>query len=173
MTSLGLDLSLTATASVLLVNGEMKDYVLIKTKPSGKNPTDELNRLLLIRERLMIDDVTPDIVVVEGLAFMARNTTALVQLSGLNYLVRELLWSKDIPFVIVSPSTLKKFVTGKGNAKKDQMLLETYKRYNVSFEDDNLCDAFGLAKIGEALSAANPPITKEQDQTIEILRKQL
>lgn len=173
MTSLGLDLSLTASAAVLLEDGKIKLQELIKTKPSGKNPTEELHRLLLIREQLLLGDKLPDIAVIEGLAFMARNTTALVQLAGLNYLVRELLWSKDIPFVIVSPSTLKKFVTGRGNAKKDEMMLETYKRYHVTFKNDNSCDAYGLAKIGEALISATPSITKDQDKTIEILRQQL
>ena len=53
----------------------------------------------------------------------------------------------NLEFKIISPTTLKKFVTGKGNSGKDIMLLEVYKRWNVSFSNNNLADAYGLARM--------------------------
>ena len=51
----------------------------------------------------------------------------------------------------VAPTSLKKFVTGKGNAKKDLMLLSVYKRWGFDTTNDNKADAYGLAQFGRAL----------------------
>ena len=48
----------------------------------------------------------------------------------------------------VAPSMLKKYVTGKGTGvQKNQMLLHTYKKWGVEFNDDNAADSYGLARI--------------------------
>jgi Holliday junction resolvasome RuvABC endonuclease subunit len=50
--------------------------------------------------------------------------------------------------LIVPPTTLKKYVTGKGNGvKKSQMMLSVYKKWGVELLDDNAADAYALAKI--------------------------
>ena len=169
MISLGIDLSLTSTGFVKLENGKIIKQDLTKTKPSGDDVVKGLERLLEIVNSVNLDDVS--IAVVEGLAFMARNTSALVQLSGLNYLMREKLYYKHIPFTIVAPTTLKKFATGKGNSPKDSILLEIYKRYGISFQNDNLADAYILARIGEAL-LGEQKITKFQQEVITLLMPQ-
>jgi len=66
---------------------------------------------------------------IEGMAFMAKNTTSLVQLAALNYMVREWIVYDENKFIIVAPSSLKKFITGKGNAHKDLMMMTVYKKY--------------------------------------------
>lgn len=47
----------------------------------------------------------------------------------------------------VPPMTLKKYATGKGTAKKQEMLLQIYKRWGVEFNDDNAADAYSLARL--------------------------
>lgn len=47
----------------------------------------------------------------------------------------------------VPPMTLKKYATGKGTAKKQEMLLQIYKRWSVEFNDDNAADAYALARL--------------------------
>ena len=187
MIVLGLDLSLVGTGYVLLEDGKIKEQRLIKSKPSGKNPVKELERLIKIRgeiETISSDGtlspcsrqnpISIDLAVIEGLAFMARNSVSLVQLSALNYMVREYLYINKIPFLIVAPATLKKFVTGRGNAKKDEMLLETYKRFEESFSNDNLCDAFGLAHCGSAVLGDKQYVTtKQQEEVVKLLTNQL
>ena len=50
--------------------------------------------------------------------------------------------------LIVAPTSLKKYVTGKGNAgAKSQMILQVYKKWNVELLDDNAADSYGLARI--------------------------
>ena len=47
----------------------------------------------------------------------------------------------------VPPMTLKKFAAGKGNAKKQEMLLQIYKRWGLEFTDDNAADAYALGRL--------------------------
>jgi crossover junction endodeoxyribonuclease RuvC len=175
ITSLGLDLSLTGTGVVVLTDGKLIHKQLIKSKPNGDKPINELIRLCNIVSEIkenIIKDI--DITVIENLAFGIKKTTSLTQLAGLNYLTRLMLHELGIPFVLVAPPSLKKFITGKGIAQKDIMMLETYKKYGVSILEDNICDAYGLAQIGLALLDGNSKeTTKIQKEVINILKKQL
>lgn len=168
---LGVDLSLTATGCICLENGKIINRQLIKTKPTDKKPLSELIRLTYIRDTIVTTDVK--MVAIEGIAYGIQRTTSLSQLSGLNYLVRELFYLQDIPFVIVAPTTLKKFITGKGNCAKDLMLLEIYKRYGVSFKNDNEADAYGLSRIAEALINKKVKLTKIQQEVVKLVKQQL
>lgn len=47
----------------------------------------------------------------------------------------------------VPPMTLKKYATGKGTAKKQEMLLQIFKRWGVEFNDDNAADAYALGRL--------------------------
>lgn len=49
--------------------------------------------------------------------------------------------------LVVPPLTLKKYATGKGTSKKQEMLLQIYKRWGVEFNDDNAADAYALARL--------------------------
>ena len=174
--TLGLDLSLTGTGVVILEDGEIKVQKLIKSKPVGDLPISELKRIQKIVQdiELSLCSCTIDVAVIEGLAFMVRNATALVQLSALNYMVRAMLDRLGIPFIIVAPTSLKKFITGSGGSKKDVMLMETYKRYGVTILDDNENDAFGLAKVGEELlNPKKKDLPVFQQEVLELLKKQL
>ena len=176
MKILGLDLSLVASGVVLINDGNVELREIIKSKPNGKLPIDELLRILMIRDKIkiIVEETQPDLVMIEGLAFMARNTTALVQLAALNYLMREVVNKSGRPFVVVAPTTLKKFVTGKGNCQKDLMLLEIYKRYKEEFLDNNLADAYGLARIGlEVLQKDVSDLPKFQQEVVKLIKPQI
>jgi crossover junction endodeoxyribonuclease RuvC len=181
MITVGLDLSLVKTGIVIIHDdGEVLFSGLIKSKPSGDSLLKETQRIVKIAENIMdkidetLPDTNPDLVVIEGLAFMARNTTALVQLAGLNYLVRVLLAQFNWPFMIVAPTTLKKFITGSGRGDKDQMQMMVYKNYGFESLDNNICDAFSLATCG--LAVLGKPLkknTKPQEEVITLLKKQI
>ena len=66
----------------------------------------------------------------------------------IHYLLRIYLLEESLvhKYDIIPPNTLKKFITGKGNAKKELMLLKVYKRWGVEFNDNNMADAYSLAK---------------------------
>lgn len=174
--SAGLDLSLTGTGVVVLEDGKIIEQALIKSKPVGDKPIAELRRIQKIVGEIgvLIEKHRPYIVVIENLAFGVRNATALTQLSALNYMVRAMLAYKDIQFVLCAPTSLKKFVTGSGGAKKDVMMMETYKRWHVTILNDNECDAYGLAQIGLAILDGNSKTTtKTQKEVTDLIRKQM
>jgi len=174
---IGLDLSLTGTGVIVLKEGKLDCEQLIKSKPSSdRSYKAETLRLMKIRDQIaeIADTKEPTLALIEGLAFAIRSTTALVQLAGLNYLVREMLVERNIPFIIVSPTTLKKFITGSGTAKKDVMLLETFKRYGISFADDNLADGYALSRCGLALlGEETEKLTLKQQEVVKLLMEQL
>ena len=45
----------------------------------------------------------------------------------------------------VPPMTLKKYASGKGTSKKNEMLLKIYQRFGTEFDDDNAADSYALA----------------------------
>lgn len=172
----GIDLSLTGTGVVVIDNKSKILYqALIKTKTTN-SPTEETKRLKNIINQLPVQYLQNGItalVVIEGLAFMARNSTALVQLAGLSYLLRSMLIDLTVPFIIVAPTSLKKFTVGKGNAGKDEMMLAAYKRWGISLTNDNLADAYALARCGLALKGIDKNLIEPQKEVIKLLQTQL
>lgn len=184
MISIGIDLSLTKTGYAIVSSGgeDGKGIVIssgvIKSKPCGDLPIHEITRISKILDELNEKvndgvDQDPDIVAIEGLAFMAKGTS-LVQLAGLNYMLRASLMISDWKFIIVAPTTLKKFITGSGKGDKDMMMLNVYKNYGFDSLDNNEADAFALAACG--LATIGSPICKlgaPQKEVINLLSKQL
>lgn len=65
---------------------------------------------------------------------------------------------------LVSTSALKKFVTGKGVGKKNEILLAVYRKWGVDFGgQDDMADAFGLARVGSALLSGTTEHLYEQE----------
>ena len=85
-------------------------------------------------------------VYIEGPAYQATGQRIL-QMGAIHFITRLLLYRGKVKFNVIAPKTLKKFVADNGNAKKELMLLRTYKKWGVEFEDHNLCDAYGLARM--------------------------
>ena len=179
MITIGLDLSLTHTGYAIIKDGTVLDSGVIKSKPCGDKPIDEIRRISKIADDIMdkihenCKEEDPALVVIEGLAFMAKGTS-LVQLSGLNYLIRMYLMNLKYPFLIVAPTTLKKFITGSGKGEKDMMIMSVYKDYNFEAIDNNENDAYALAAWGSAV-LGKPIInnTQKQKEVINLLKKQL
>lgn len=63
----------------------------------------------------------------------------------------------------IPPMTLKKYAAGKGNAKKQEMLLQIYKRFGLEFNDDNAADAYALARLagGHVLNDVDKQIVEQ------------
>lgn len=157
----------------------------ISSKKEDGGIIKELERICKIRDEIYstltpylydVDD-TP-LFIIENIAFGIKKTTSVMQLAALNFMVRELVHSHGFPFIVVPPTTLKKFVIGKGVGEKELMLLETYRRWGVAFSSNDECDAYGLARFGEALidslsKKSKIILTKSQKETIEVIKPQL
>ncbi len=175
----GVDLSLTGTGVVVIENDKILRQKLIKSKPVGDKPSAEIERMVKIIDEVMsvidcpkVDNYPPHMVAIEGIAFMARNTTAMAQLCGLNYMLRVVLRIKELKFVVVAPSSLKKFITGHGNAQKDNIMLSVFQRYGETLTDNNIADAYGLSRVAEACTM-NKKIPQFQEEVATLIKKQL
>lgn len=91
-------------------------------------------------------------IAMEGTVLASQSALVLGELSAT---VKLTLWDKSILPLQIPPMTLKKYAAGKGNAKKQEMLLQIYKRWGVEFNDDNAADAYALARLasGSAIDA--------------------
>lgn len=68
----------------------------------------------------------------------------------------------------IPPMTLKKYAAGKGNAKKQEMLMQIYKRWGLEFNDDNAADSYALARL--ASGAVLGPIEEAIVEQIKDLK---
>lgn len=91
----------------------------------------------------MLKTYKPDLVALEGYSFGSKFNHEIMYSIGT--VIRYFLWQSEYDYKVIPPSTLKKFVTGKGNSKKDLMLLGVYKNWGFDTTDDNLSDAYGIA----------------------------
>lgn len=105
------------------------------------------------------------IVMVEGFAFGSRGRAA-VSLGGLGWLVRANLYRRGIAYMDVPPAVLKKYVTGKGNAKKDVMMRDVYRRWGFEAPTTDEADAFALAMLGQTVLDAGSGRLTKADQAI-------
>lgn len=144
---LGIDQSLTNTGIVLL-NESAKILLQKSITTEPKSFTSEIERLVFIRDRVasVVQNSSIDCAALEGFGYGARGN-AIFQLAGIGYLIREIFHIQKIPLEIIAPSTLKKFVTGSGRGQKNLMLLHVFKRWGEEFSDDNICDAYCLARF--------------------------
>jgi len=139
---LAIDQSLNETGYYLFDgNHHEADVILPQTK-------DKILRLLNIREsiRRLLKKHIPEIVVMEDYSYgsKGRATFSMGELGGL--LKLDLILG-DRKLYIVPIGTWKKYVAGKGNLKKEQILLQVYKKYGIEFKNNNICDAFCLGKF--------------------------
>ena len=179
----GLDLSLTGSGlSILDEKGKIVKTELIKSKKTGEKPVDELLRIMEIRnnifnaitstKKIKTDDGDALYYAIEGMAFLAKGTS-LVQLAALNYFIREWIMYDEHKFVIIAPTSLKRFATGKGNSEKDHMILEAYKKFGIDNIDNNIADSLFLASAASMFFGDIKTQNNFQKETIDLLKKQL
>lgn len=86
----------------------------------------------------------------EGVSYGSIGSAALVDLSGLNFAIRNVLLDLGVKFTIVSPSQNKKFATGNGAADKELMIyswlkVEKHLKDITEIKIDDLADAYFLS----------------------------
>ena len=141
----GLDFAY-ANNGVIILDEEAK--ILISTLIITKKPKSDEERLTELVEKLesYLDIENTEAVYIEGLSYGSKGQ-AVSQLGAAHFLTRIFLWKKQINYKIIEPTVLKKFVTGKGQCKKDLILLKVFKRFGVEFESNDLADAYSLARM--------------------------
>ena len=143
---LALDLSLTHTGYCL--NGESGS---ITSRCRG------WDRIAEITQQVFRLTFGVDVVVIEGYAYGAKGQ-GVYQIAELGGIVRFWLYQHALTTVEITPSTLKKFATGKGNVGKDVMIACAIRRFFFKGTDNNEADAYLLWCL--AREAYGGPIAK-------------
>ena len=99
------------------------------------------------RKTSTIDSVT---ICMEGISYGSIHSAAVMDLAGLNYLIRDRLHHHTVvgTLLITPPAEVKRFYTGSGNANK-QLMISTFKGSFPDFDlpkIDDVCDSEGMAK---------------------------
>ena len=141
----GIDASLTGTGVAYLIDKKLQRVSLLASKKIG------VQRVVDIEDKLKhhIDACPAGLILIEGYAYAAANQAH--QIGELGGVIRRMLHRRNVNWIEVAPSQLKKFATGKGNCKKDLVLLNVFKKWGVEFQTNDEADAFVLAMIGQAL----------------------
>ena len=112
-----------------------------------------------------------DVCVIETPAYGIRSN-ASVLINAIYGVILISLFTQDMITFQVSPSSLKKYTTGKGNARKAEMLKAVYRYWAFDTDDDNCADAYALARIGAALlNDAGYKTTVGQRDALKVIRK--
>jgi crossover junction endodeoxyribonuclease RuvC len=147
----GIDASFTGCAvSIIDESCNLIESNIFSTKPTHTEIDIELrvkellNNVIFLLEKYLSDELY---VCIEGLSFASKGQ-GFVQQAVLNYSIRMWLLDNNIKFKAPAPTSLKKFVCT-GNAKKELMLKEVYKKWGMDFSNNDECDAYSLARICE------------------------
>jgi crossover junction endodeoxyribonuclease RuvC len=119
---------------------------IINTQDVTTKEKEDPQRFSDIAEKI-IDELQPnDLIAIEGFSYGSKGKGVSFQY-GLGWIIRHLLLERGYEYTEVPPTSVKKFATGKGNTKKDEMVLPIYKKWGFEHTSDNVRDAFVLAQM--------------------------
>lgn len=160
---LGVDLSINSTG--ICYRNKRGCYSFYETSFSSTTITADK---WLATVKVVLDYAKDtDVILIEDYAHgsIGSSKSMLYELGGI---IRYELVKADKKYLLVPPTSLKKFVTGKGNAPKSLILKEVYKRWNVDVDSDNIADAFGLVKLGEGCLGIIDLTKAQQDVILKL-----
>lgn len=162
MRVIGLDLSLTSTGM-----SDGKTHWVTQT-PSDM-PLEERMDRIVERVRQFVWGAGDwwegaSLAVIESGAFSrGTQSSAAENLAGLRLMVRHKMWKMDVPFAMVTPTCLKTYTTGYGQATKALMVKAVADRHGVDLSGVkvkdgryDMADALALAAMGYAELGAGP-----------------
>lgn len=145
--TIGLDMSLTGTGFCMLGEGKIT-VETIKTTP--KTAENDLARLIYITDEIMRRIPTNTSMICIEDFFTPQNAMQMgsaIKLAMLGASIRLALYKAAMPFYVVAPSQIKKYIVGSGAAQKSLVIREVFKKYGLDVKDDNQADACVLAHI--------------------------
>lgn len=146
----GIDPSLSGTGLVIL--DEQANVVKELEFKAGTEDDPERFMKLVKKVRKHLNPAT-DRILIEGFSLGSKGA-GVSKMFGLGWTFRILFTEEVFKWQEVPPTSLKKFASNKGNAKKEDLVLPLYKKWNYEHPSDNVRDAYVLSRI--AWSMYNP-----------------
>lgn len=175
MKFVGLDISLTETGFCVLDNGgKVETFGTIRSKPGEPDITRFFNIVDSLCSEL--EPSSTDRFMFEQYAYASKgHITRIAELGGM--IKYQLYAIHGVPasnFWVAAPTSLKKFSTGSGIAGKGSIIKAVYKKWGFDTENDNVADAFVLAKLMKAVDewpSTKPELKYEADSLEAVLRR--
>jgi crossover junction endodeoxyribonuclease RuvC len=168
--TVGIDQSLTGFALTVLDTQEPSIHLtwVYKSPYFGIERLADIRQWLVDHLSYIEDELEANIsdIAMEGTVLASHAALVLGELSAtVRLAIYDFFDEEDerrFPLKI-PPMTLKKYAAGKGNAKKQEMLLQIYKRWGIEFNDDNAADSYALARLasGNHISAIEKTIVEQ------------
>lgn len=153
---IGIDQSLTgfALSAVSVNDPSLHDTWVYKSPYSGVQRLSDIahwmrGKFLFLYGHRIVD------IAMEGTVLASHSALVLGELAATVKLTLWEMYIEDPPLntpLQIPPMTLKKYATGKGTSKKQEMMMQMYKRWSIELPDDNAADAYALARLAGKLS---------------------
>lgn len=147
---LGIDQSYSSTGIVVLLNGMLDYFNVIKI---SKEIVDIHEKALIIALEIskIIEEHKITEIHIEGLGFGSVGN-ATRDLAGLQFTIINIckLKNPNLTFFILSPNSVKKFATGSGKANKSEMIESLPLDIKQKFLEKNYKKSTGLADLTDA-----------------------
>lgn len=120
------------------------------TSKSDKHPGRRLERLRKFiykshREHRL------QVIATEDAAFGSNNLNTAAMHNELRGVIKLAAAELELRVILVKPSQLKKWLTGHGAAKKQDMINSIRVRYGIHVCDDNIADAIAVMEFAKAM----------------------
>lgn len=125
-----------------------EDGEVLRAKELTGVGSEDPKRMITLIDDLMAHIKPDDFIVIEGFGFASQQA---IQLGGIGWGIRMALTRRGYSYKEAAPSQLKKFASGKGNMKKDELAVHIYKNFGFEHSSDNVRDAYVLAQIAYSL----------------------
>lgn len=136
---LGIDASLTSTGYA------SKNRIGVIT--NDLNGMERLAYILSVLDNVLkYEEITH--VCMEGYYIAPGRLNGTIGMAELGGAIKLLCLSRGLPTILVPPMTLKKYVTGRGNAKKQEVLTAVKQRWGKAFISSDKADAYALFMFG-------------------------
>ena len=170
---IGIDPSLSKTAIVIGSEHRKEKVFLITSKPLGDSVCQRMSRfeqmvagiMRTIRENT--DPLSVSRIFIENYSFGSKFAReALGEFGGI---LRWHLVEVDPQIVEVAPTTMKKFVTGKGNGDKDAVRMHCLKNWGYESQGNDDADAYGLWRLGLCVCGLDDAMNQAQRESVKKL----
>jgi crossover junction endodeoxyribonuclease RuvC len=145
MRFVGIDPSTKTGLAIIDKNNE-----IINVQEVFTTSKEDPERFVDIASQILEELHPNDIIAIEGFSYGSKGKGVSTQY-GLGWIIRTFLYERGYDYIEIPPTSVKKFATGKGNVKKDAMVLPIYKHWGFEHSSDNVRDAYVLAKVAKAL----------------------
>lgn len=166
----GIDPSITHTAICSGTASDRWSIETFKSKPLGDDLRSRMKRYEILAAKIdqHLRELGPALILIEDYSYGSFSSpvtqTYLAEWGGL---LRWHLIERSEHVIEVAPTSLKKFITGKGSGKKEMMIAHVTRRWDQIFPTNDHVDAFALYQFGLVIGGQVLPRNQAEREAVD------